>query len=413
MSTYLGTFGAPGVPAPRALMLAVLALLLPALGAPAAQAGPLGALKVQGAIGYYRDDNLFRLPDDQPAFDNRRADSARYATAGLLFDKAIGRQKIFLQGKVSKVKFRHFRQLDYDGKDFLGLLNWQAGSRLKGSAGGSYVQTPAGYVDVRSRERNLRRHRRLHADAAWRLHPSWRVRGAAARDKFSYDLAAQRFSDRTEDAVEAGFEYEARSGSTAGLVARKVKGSYRNPNIVGGVVLNDDFTQDELKAKINWKASASSTVQLLAGYARRRHELPGARRARGFNGRLAASLNPRQKLRLNAAAWREFAPIESTLVTYSLNRGASAGATWDASYKLRVEGALSTERRRYEGHLLPIVPAGARDRLRSASLVATWSLRPGFQLSAGYARQRRDGAAFLGNGNFKSNTVSASASVLF
>ena len=403
---------------PRRLALLPLALLLASAGraaprGPETPPGPLGGLHLYAGVGAFYDDNLFRIPEDRPAFDNQRSDWARYLIGGLMFDKAYGRQKVYLQGKVSTVKFHHFKQIDYHGKDFLGLLDWQLGNRFNGSLGASYAETLAPYTDIRSRERNLREHRRVHGDGAWQPHPRWRLRVGAARDEYTYQLAVQQVNDRTEDALEAGIDFTPRSESTAGLVARRVKGSYPNPRSVNGVLVNDDFTQDELKAKIVWKVTGISSVTVLAGYARRRHDLLSQRDAKGFNGRVTASLNPRQKLRVNAAAWREFAAVESDLVSYSLNRGVSAGASWDASAKVRVDAAISSERRRYQGGFLAALQGDARDRLRNASLGATWSPRTSLQLNANLAHQRRSGAAFLGNGSFKANTISVSASAQF
>jgi exopolysaccharide biosynthesis operon protein EpsL len=388
-----------------------LALLLAAAGSACAQhapdtpPGPLGGLHLVAGAGAFHDDNLFRIPSGQSPFDGRRGDDARYLTGGLLFDKAYGRQKLYLQGKVSRVSFQHFKQLDYHGKDFLGLLDWRLGQRFEGSLGASYADTLAPYTDIRSRERNLREHRRGHADGAWRVHPRWRLRLEAARDKYSYRIAQLQVNDRREDALEAGIDFTPPSNSTAGLVARRLQGKYPNPRSIAGVLVNDDFTQDELKAKIHWQATGISSVTVLAGYARRRHAVRAQRDASGLNGRATASLNPRRKLRLNGAAWREFSAIESDLVSYSMNRGASAGASWDAGARVRVEAAFSNERRRYQG--------AGRDRLRNAQLGLTWAPRAALQLDAGVARQRRSGAALPGSGSFKATTISMSASVRF
>ncbi|MDO8439087.1 MAG: exopolysaccharide biosynthesis protein EpsL [Telluria sp.] len=384
-----------------------IAVILAAIAMPAG-AGQSDALHAYAGIGYFHDDNLFRLNDD-----NRLSDSAKYAIGGLYFDKTYGRQKIYLQGKVSKVKFSRFQQLDYDGKDFLGSWDWQLGERFSGKVGASYEQTLAPYTDFRSTERNLRVHKRRHGDANWQLHPSYRVRAGASKDTYTYALPVQRFNNRDEDAVEAGFDFTPRSGSTAGLVARRVKGKYHSTRVVGGSPMNDDFTQDELKAKVNWKVTGISTIAVLAGYARRKHDVNGPRDAKGFNGRVTASLNPRKKLRVNLSAWREFAPIESNIVTYSLNRGVSMGASWDASAKVRLDGNLSRERRGYEGRLAANAPLDLKDNLRQASLSATWSPRPTVQLSTSFAHQRRGGADFLGNGSFKANTVSVNANAQF
>jgi exopolysaccharide biosynthesis operon protein EpsL len=406
---------------PRVLPLPLpLLLLLACAGHSAAHAapdpvapGPLASFHPYVALGYFHDDNLFRLADDRPAFDNQRSDSARYATGGFFFDKMFSRQKVYAQAKLSKVKFNHFKQLDYDGKDLLGLWNWQLGNQFEGSLGASYEQTLAPYIDFRSSERNLRVHKRQHFDGAWKMHPSWQLRAGAASDKYEYELSAQKINNRTEDMVEAGFDYTPRSGSTAGLVVRRLKGKYSNKRFVGGAPINDDFTQDEIKARVNWKVTGITSIQVLAGYAKRKHAVLGPRNAKGLNGRVTASLNPRKKLRVNASAWREFAPIESNMVTYSLNRGASVGASWDATAKVRVDAALSKERRNYDGRLVMNAPQDISDRLSTASLGATWQARPTMQVTTAYAHQRRKGADFLGNGSFTSNTVSVSASAQF
>ena len=393
---------------PLACLLAVSTLAqAPAL------AGPSDAFKLIGSVGYTHDDNLFRLPDGDPGFNGKRSDSARQALIGVLFDKTYGRQRVFLQAKRYKVKFDTFSQLDYDGKDYQAALDWVIGNRFDGKLGASYVQVLAPYTDFRSTARNLRIQRRQFFDGNWHLHPDWQLRAGYTRDKFSYELPLQRFNDRDEKAHELGFDYTPRSGSTVGVVVRRIKGDYLNERTVTGIRVNDDFTQDEVKARVNWKVTPITSVQVLAGRAKRKHKVLGLRDASGFNGRVTASLHPRQKLRVNVSAYREFAAIESNIVPFSLNRGVSAGATWDATSKLRVDASVHRERRNYEGLPATLAAGDPRDTLRTAALNATWSLRPTVQLTAGVTRQQRRGSPLLGTSNFKSNAVTVAASAQF
>ena len=270
MTNFSGTVrGSCSVRAPRALPLAALLLVSAAAPASAAPdpAAPnrFGSFHFYVALGYFHDDNLFRLDAHLPAFDNQRGDSARYAVGGFLFDQRYGRQKVYLQTKLSSVKFSHFTQLDYQGKDLLALLDWQLGKQLEGSVGAAYEKTLAPYIDFRSSERNLRVHKNQHADLAWRMHPSWQVRAGAARDRYTYELSAQSINNRTEHMFEAGFDFLPRSGSTVGLVLRRIDGKYELPRLLRAAPLNDDFTQHELKAKVHWKLTAITSVQVLAG----------------------------------------------------------------------------------------------------------------------------------------------------
>jgi exopolysaccharide biosynthesis operon protein EpsL len=389
-----------------------LALLVGALFATNTSAGPNDALHVYGGLGWAHDDNLLRVPDDQPAFDNTRGDSWTTAEAGLLFDKMYSRQRLVANLKFSRVNFDHFRQLDYSGKDLAGTWYWQLGNHLEGKLGTTYSQVLAPYTDFRSSERNLRQDRKHFFDGAWQMHPSWRARVGYSTEKFTYEATGQRFNNRTEDVTEIEGDYTPASGSTVGLVARRIKGKYPFPRPFGAVLLNDDFTQDELKARVNWLATGSTTIQALAGWARRDQPSFGGRTS-GANGKITALYAPRGKLTYNASVWRDFAPLESRVVSYTLNNGASVGATWDATAKIKVDANAIYERRKYNPRGSVPNAADLRDSIRSASLRAVWSVRPAIQLSAGFVHQSRSGSVTLGTGSFKSNSVSLTASAQF
>jgi exopolysaccharide biosynthesis operon protein EpsL len=387
-------------------------VLAAALSWAPALAAPSDALHVFGGLGYGHDDNLLRVPDGAPAFDNQLGDSWYQADVGLLFDHAYSRQRISAQAKLSKVKFDHFRQLDYDGKDLQARWDWQAGNRLEGALGAAYNQTLAPYTDFHSDQRNLRRQRRFFVDGAWRIHPSYRVRAGAAREKSSYEQVLLSFNDRTEDAYEAGLDYLPKSGSEIGFVLRKVKGKYPNRRPFGQQLLNDDYDQDEVKARVLWLASGTTTVQALAGWAKRRQPALGDDTS-GFNGRVSAEYKPNGKLTYTAALWRDFAPLESTFVNYTLNKGASLAAGWDASAKTRLEASANYERRNYNARFLGIANGGLNDSIRSASVRATWSPRKALHLSAALAHQARSGSAFLGTGKFSSTSIVLNATAQF
>jgi exopolysaccharide biosynthesis operon protein EpsL len=378
-----------------------------------AVAGPSDALHVYAGLGYAHDDNLLRVPDGVPAFDNTRGDSSVQGEGGLIFDKTYGRQRIAAKAKLSKVKFDHFKQLDYDGKDLGATWYWQLGNHLSGRADASYTQVLAPYTDFRSSERNLRQERRGFFDAAWRFHPSWRARGAVGSDKFTYEQASQAVNNRTEDSVEAEFDYLAPSGSTVGLVARRVKGKYPSRRQVGQLVVNDNFTQDELKARVEWLASGSTTVQVLGGWARRRQPSLGEGATSGVNGRVSAFYVPGGKFSLNASVWRDFAPLENPVVSYTLNKGLSVGAAWEATARIRLDGSAAYERRSYNARAVFAGLGDLHDSIRSAKLRATYALRPSVLLGAALVHEARAGSVTLGTGKFSSNSISFNASAQF
>ena len=393
--------------------LRLLTVLAAMSALPAMAAEPEEGLRLYGGIGWAYDDNLLRIADGEQPFGGRRSDSYRTGEAGVVYNKRISRQRVAATAKVSKVKFDHFDQLDYDGRNVQASWNWAIGNKLEGRAEALYVQTLAPYTDFRSDQRNLRRQRRQLVDAGYRMRPSWKLRAGAMRDKTTYELFEQRYNDRTEKTVEAELLYQPKSGSSAGLVARRVKGDYPYRRPFNPLVLDDDFTQDELKARVHWLAGGVTTLQALAGYVRRRQPSYGEGRTSGFNGRVNASYTPVGKPNYNAALWREFAPIESPSVSYTLNKGASIGATWDASAKIKVEATAVYERRAYSARFVFPGSEDLDDAIRSARLNATWQARPKIQVLAGYVYQARSGSPVLGTGRFESNMVQVSANVLF
>jgi exopolysaccharide biosynthesis operon protein EpsL len=390
-----------------------LALLLCAVSAMPAGAGPNDALHLYAGIDYGHDDNLLRVPEGLPAFDNRRADSWWQREGGLIFDKTYGRQRISAVAKLSKNDFTHFKQLNYDGKDLQATWYWQLGNHLDGKAGTSYQQVLAPYTDFYSNQRNLRRTRSKFVDAGWQLRPAWRLRGELQRDTFAYELLSQRFNNRTETASELELDYLARSGSTVGLVARRVKGAYPYARPVGASLLDDDFKQDEVKARVLWLATGSTTVDALVGRTQRSQPAYGAGRTSGLTGRVKATWQPRGKVSYNAAVWRDFAPLESTVVSTTLNKGVSAGAQWDATAKIKVNADVAHERRSYSARRAFDGSGNLRDAIRTASVRATWAPRPTLQVAAGLAHQTRSGSPILGTGSFKSNSVTLSANAQF
>lgn len=405
------------MPAPSALhRLSPVALCAGAfwcLPAGAASTAPAESLQLLAGIGWAYDDNLLRQADGVSAFGNGRSDSYRTLEAGVVLDKHISRQRLAATAKVSKTAFDRFRQLDYTGRNLQATWFWEVGDNFDGHLAGLYLETLAPYTDFNSDQRNLRQQRRQEADAGWTLHPSWKVRVGAVRDKASYDLAIQRFNNRTETAFDTELLYQPRGGSALGLVARRIKGRYpfRRPSLTTGLL--DDFTQDELKLRVHWLATSSTTVQGLAGYVRREQPSYGAGATSGVNGRIDVVFTPRGPVSYQAGVWRDFAPVESPLVSYTLNQGASIGVNWAASARVAVEASALYERRRSTGRGDFTGADALRDALRSASVRAVWQVRPKVKVIAGFVHQARSGAARLGTGQFDANVVEVNANVLF
>ena len=96
---------------------------------------PGTTLDLYGRVGWAHDDNLLRIDDNAPAFDNQRSDSWTTFEFGAVYDKSIARQRLLAVARLSKVKYDHFSQLDYDGRDLQATWYWQLGNRFSGQLG--------------------------------------------------------------------------------------------------------------------------------------------------------------------------------------------------------------------------------------------------------------------------------------
>lgn len=365
------------------------------------------------SVSYSHDDNLFRLPDEAPGFVGPRDDNMRQMQVGVDFTRPFGRQVLSATAKVSKFSFDHYSYLDYDGKDYLTSLEYHLGNHVSGHVSGNYVQTLTSFRDSNSTERSLRTQRTGRADIAWRFHPSWQVHGGVARDKFNYDLLSQRLNDRTEDLSEFGVDYVAASGSRIGVVMRRLTGKYADLRHFGGQLIDDGYTQNEIKANVNWMLTGVTQVQGLVGWARREHNFFVSRDSSGLNGRLNLTWSPLGKLQLNASGWREFTAIESNLINNSLNKGASVGATWSVTSKLNVTGQLRREKRDFNEADNVVLRGDASDNSRYTTLGLTYVPASFLQVGVSAFHENRSGSPVVGTGSYRANGASINITAQF
>jgi exopolysaccharide biosynthesis operon protein EpsL len=343
----------------------------------------------------------------------QKSDRMTQSQAGLVVDRPFGRQRLTATAKVSRVTFDHYDQFDYNGKDLKADLAWELGNRFSGNLGGSYVETLTPFSDYNTSQRNLRTSRREYVNGAWKLHPRWQVRAGYTRNRSEYELLVQRINNRTENLAEVGADYLAPSGSRVGLVARRLKGEYLNPRTIGSVRLDSDYTQEELKANINWRFSGVTSIQVLAGYAKREYESSSSRDSSGANGRASVVWAPLGKVKFTAEIWREFAAVESLIVSNSLNKGASVGAAWDISAKVQANANVRHEKRQFEQLPTSTFIGETSDRLNSVQAGLTYAPTLGSQLGITAFRENRRGSPVVGTNDYRANGVSINASVQF
>jgi exopolysaccharide biosynthesis operon protein EpsL len=333
-------------------------------------------------IGYElsHNDNLLGVPDRSVAQSalgkDGLSDTARRTEAGFVLDKTISRQKLFADVNVSRVRFDRFNELDYSGKDLLARWNWRVGNHVEGNLGKGYIRTLTPFVYFNRPEPNLRTQQREFADASWQPHPSWRVYGGLSRHHLNYELVSQRAGDRDVDESELGLDYLARNDSSIGMQLRHSKGSFPFPEQVGSLSVRNDYRQDEVLGKIDWRITGKSQLRFLGGWVDRKHASFPARDFDGGNARLIANWAPSGKVGVMLSVWRQIDSVDELTAAYTLNHGAMILSTWDVAVKVRIEGMLSRERRAYTGFPASDVPSpfsNRSDTFRNAALNFTYT----------------------------------------
>jgi exopolysaccharide biosynthesis operon protein EpsL len=370
------------------------------------------------SAGVEHDDNLFRASSDEATRSAARGDTYRSAGGGVRFERPVSRQLITAFADFSSVKFDRNSQLDYLRKDIRGDWHWFVASRFDGHVGGYYLQELASFADFDVVQRNLRVSKKRYADGRWRFHPSWQLRGEVSKEEYVYELASQRASDRTEDSWVAGFDYLARSGSTAGFQLRRLEGKYPNWLTVGntGTVLNG-YDQDEAKLNVLWLATGSTQVLFLGGWVQRKQMGQSTRDDSGTNARLIVNYTPAGKVKVTGQAWREFAAIDGALIGSALANGASAQLTWELSAKIQAEVDVRHEEREFKpfgGAVEPVAAADlASDSRDTRSVGLVYKPLRNITIKARAFQEQRSGSLAAGTNSYKANGGSINATLQF
>jgi len=353
-------------------------------------------------VGYAlaHDDNLLGAGEGA---DTNQSATSRLASAGLLVDKSVSQQRLTAALHFTRIRYDSLPELDNDAKDLRANWNWHVANHLDGDLGVSYVEALAPFVNFHARERNVRSERREFGEARWLLHPSWRLRAGASRSTLEYDLPSQQGGNRVEQTSELGLDYVARSGSTVGTQLRRTRGRYPNRLQVDALLVDNSYQQDEFKAKVNWLVTAKTQLQFLGGLVKRKHDDFPARDYSGVNARAHASWQPSAKLGIALGAWREIGALDDVTTSYTLNRGASLGATWDATDKLRFDALFKHETSDYSGTAVVSSALPERkDTVRRAALKLVYRVTSHLQLGAqAYRNERRStlaGNSYPGSG---------------
>lgn len=381
------------------------------------------------------DDNILRIRDNlNPAniedagirdliSQGKLADVSNRMTGGILFEKEVSRQRFIADFNWTYTKFERFSPMDNNLKSANGKWNWFLGNRLEGNMGATYVESLMPFL-FQPGTKIIRTEQTQFFNAAWRFHPSWRLVGEYTR----YDLDTGKNPragnlNRTENRFEAGIDYLTPGKNTLGILFRNILGDFTNPvrRRDGTLVLDDNgspvdngYDQKEVLAKADWKVSAKSQLQGTAGWVERQNNSFQQRDFSGFNGRIIYHWQPTDKLGLTINGWRLTSAMQNLTANFSLNTGVSVVPSWNVTQKVKLEGDLSYETRKFDRFsdlTDPTSVLGRHNTFRNAALRLIYSPYLGLQLSTSiyHSDLKTDSPA----GGFNANGVTANLQYVY
>jgi len=388
----------------RTLIFAGALLLLLNSAASAAVFGKL--VQPYGSYGFTADDNLLRIRDKMDprpmlGTDNLFDMSHRF-TGGVLLEKEIGRQQFNANLNWTHTRFERFDQLNNNLKNFSGSWHWFLGNRLEGNMGASYVQSLAPFL-FQPGVKNVRTEQTEFINAAWSLHPRWRLNGSYTRYDLNSNSPSLRFLNRIEDRFEGGVDFVTPSRNTIGVLFRDTIGDFpvlvRAPD---GSFTDNSYNQKEALAKVNWVVSGKSRLYGTGGWVERTNASFTARNFSGFNARLTYNWQPTGKLGLSVSGWRETAAMQMLTASFSLNTGVSVAPYWEITRKVKLEGDFSYQHMKFDRFSSltdTALPLGTSNTFRNATVRLIYAPYPGLQFTASAYHNDLGTNYFLGGFN--------------
>ncbi|SEN57693.1 XrtB/PEP-CTERM-associated polysaccharide biosynthesis outer membrane protein EpsL [Nitrosomonas marina] len=297
------------------------------------------------SYGMTADDNILRIRDQMDAEalfgTSNLFDISHRFLGGAVIDKQISRQKFHITGHWSHTRFEKFSRINNNAYDLQGNWNWFLGNRFEGNLGAKFNRSQAPFL-FQPAIKNIHSQHTEYFNFAWHYHPSWRLRGDYSHFNFESSNFVLRFQNRRENRFEGGLDFLASSGSSIGLQYRHIRGEFTSPvQTLDGIFTENDYNQNEVKGKIDWKLTGKSHLKFLGGWVERNNASFSASDFSGFNARMTYFWKPTSKIGITLSGWRETVAIQSLTANFSLNTGGSTTAVWQFSEKTKLQGYFS------------------------------------------------------------------------
>jgi exopolysaccharide biosynthesis operon protein EpsL len=363
------------------------------------------------------DSNIFRLSsgsDPATAIGSpSRGDTYRITSLGLNLNVPVSRQRFAASYATNEVRYRRFRELNFDGYDGQALWHWQLGNQTSGRVGASESYSLAALSNFQTRIPNPLKVRQTFIDGTHLLTPSWRVGLGLNRLRQENGDPARRTEDVEVTTASATLAFLSRAGNSLGALLAVDEGRFPSAQVVDGAAVDNAYTQRSAALFVDWTPTGKSHLYARAGLVKRSYaQVPG----RDFDDgayQLAYEWKATGKLTLVALARREISPLEDIRTSFVRVTGVALRPTLELTAKTSVSASLERSTRDFFGDPrlgLGLIP-GRRDRVRAATLALTY--RPVRAATLFFSVQRETRSSTIDFGDYAATVVRASVRLAF
>ncbi|MDR1064342.1 MAG: outer membrane beta-barrel protein [Azoarcus sp.] len=370
-----------------------VAVLLGVQAAPAF-AEETDALKFSVSQTLSRDNNLYRLSDDEPdtggKMRGKRSDSISVTRAGANFDKEYGRQGIHAGLSASRTLYRRHSDLNNTSPDARLRWDWGIGDHWSGALGYSYSESFVGFEEAGGDERVMRRLGRATGSANYWFHPNWAlgVGVGSVRSTYRDDQRPTDEYDARETSL--NLTYRPATGNRIVFSLRNENGQFSERDKQEGSLR--DWQQRDARFSGEWQLTGVTRVNGYIGYSQREYEYASSRDFRGMTGSLGLHWVPTPKAIVDLSWRREIGADQDAASNFAVVHSWILQPTWVVTDKVRLGATLKTSKRDYRGTSPDASWTGAAryDRTQSYGLNLQYAPASFFDLTLGIQREKRD-----------------------
>jgi exopolysaccharide biosynthesis operon protein EpsL len=385
------------------------ALACIAFASAAAQAAfdPTDTVQIHASVGYVRDSNLFRLPDIDPRLfginPENKSDTALIKGVGLKFDKLVSRQRIIAEANFSENTYDKNTNLDFVGSDGRAAWLWQVGNYWSGDLSFRKRRQLGGFADLQQNIQDLVDTDSFSLSAGYRFHPRWRVVADLRDEETTHGAANRRTLNSEFKSAGLTLTYQTPADNTIGMEIRQADRAFPNRTTIGLLTFDNGHRETRVNAIVGWRMSGALRLDAQAGHIDVKHDQLSQRDFSGATWRAGATWDASGKVRVALNGSRDVRLYEDIVTSYIVANALSITPTYAITSKIIVQGDFSYERRDFRGDP-GFVPGAVQreDNLRIGRLILSYTPVRNLDLSLSFDKGERRANLFTGNFEYRS-----------